>query len=43
MSRVAIVGTGPSGLSQLRAFSEAQRKGADTLQVKSSILVKQTD
>ena len=29
MSRVAIVGTGPSGLSQLRAFSEAQRKGAD--------------
>ena len=29
MTRVAIIGAGPSGLAQLRAFSEARRAGAD--------------
>jgi len=27
--RVAIIGAGPSGLAQLRAFQSAQAKGAD--------------
>ncbi|WP_033289424.1 flavin-containing monooxygenase [Amycolatopsis jejuensis] len=29
MSRVAVVGAGPSGLAQLHAFEQARRKGAD--------------
>ena len=28
-TRVAIIGAGPSGLAQLRAFQSAQAKGAD--------------
>lgn len=29
MSRVAVIGAGPSGLAQLHAFEEARKKGAD--------------
>jgi trimethylamine monooxygenase len=29
MSRVAVIGAGPSGLAQLHAFQEARKKGAD--------------
>ena len=31
--RVAIIGAGPCGLSQLRAFQQAQSKGADILEL----------
>lgn len=33
MSRVAVIGAGPSGLAQLRAFSSAKGKGADTPEI----------
>lgn len=29
MTRVAIIGAGPSGMAQLRAFQSAQSKGID--------------
>ena len=31
MTKVAIIGTGPCGLSMLRAFEQAEKKGEQTL------------